>query len=81
MNLKATTLKADRLKAEPLVWRNLPEPTIDLASYLNRIEDKLSDSVDAVGYRQPKKISYICKNCNGHINPATMKCEYCDTQY
>lgn len=28
-----------------------------------------------------KPISYTCKNCNGHINPATMKCEYCDTQY
>ena len=32
-------------------------------------------------FEKPKKISYICKNCNGHINPATMKCEYCDTQY
>ena len=24
---------------------------------------------------------YICECCNGKINPRTMKCEYCDTQY
>lgn len=24
---------------------------------------------------------YRCKYCGGHINPRTMKCEYCDTQY
>lgn len=23
----------------------------------------------------------ICKNCGGHINPRTYKCDYCDTQY
>lgn len=22
-----------------------------------------------------------CKNCGGRINPATMRCEYCGTQY
>ena len=44
---------------------------------------------DAIDYQvlpkseTPKipKVIYICKNCNGHINPTTMKCEYCDTQY
>ena len=25
--------------------------------------------------------SYTCKNCNGQINPKTLRCEYCDTQY
>lgn len=24
---------------------------------------------------------YRCQYCGGHINPRTMKCEYCDTQY
>lgn len=24
---------------------------------------------------------YICECCGGHINPRTMKCEYCGTQY
>ena len=24
---------------------------------------------------------YVCKHCNGRVNPRTMKCEYCDTQY
>lgn len=24
---------------------------------------------------------YICDCCNGHIDPATNKCEYCGTQY
>lgn len=24
---------------------------------------------------------YICECCGGHINPHTMKCEYCGTQY
>ena len=24
---------------------------------------------------------YVCECCGGQINPATMKCEYCGTQY
>lgn len=24
---------------------------------------------------------YICEQCGGSINPVTMKCEYCGTQY
>ena len=24
---------------------------------------------------------YICKQCGGTINPATLKCEYCGTRY
>lgn len=28
-----------------------------------------------------KNNGYRCKYCNGYVNPATMKCEYCDTQY
>lgn len=24
---------------------------------------------------------YICKQCNGTVNPATLKCEYCGTRY
>lgn len=37
--------------------------------------------IDRGVQEEPKRISYVCKNCNGHINPLTMKCEYCDTQY
>lgn len=25
--------------------------------------------------------NYICECCNGHIDPRTMTCEYCGTQY
>lgn len=28
-----------------------------------------------------KNNGYRCKYCGGYVNPATMKCEYCDTQY
>lgn len=26
-------------------------------------------------------IALMCKNCGAHLNPTTLKCEYCDTQY
>lgn len=28
-----------------------------------------------------KSINLICEKCAGTINPKTLKCEYCDTQY
>ena len=28
-----------------------------------------------------KSINLICEKCAGTIDPKTLKCEYCDTQY
>lgn len=57
-----------------ITWNNTPGVSIPItAETLNTLTD--------VKFEEPKKITYICKNCNGHINPQTMKCEYCDTQY
>ncbi len=31
--------------------------------------------------KREKMNKYICECCGGHIDPYTMKCEYCGTQY
>ena len=67
---------------KPQLWENKPIiSTVDLST-LNDM-DSMIVTIDksSAEIRPMKPISYTCKNCNGHINPATMKCEYCDTQY
>jgi hypothetical protein len=83
-----------KAKYKPFQWKNTSVSCIDPTHI--KIVDLEDDRVDinikdapwindvttTIGrYEEPKKISYICRNCNGHINPITMKCEYCDTQY
>lgn len=67
---------------KPQLWENrLIIPKVDLSNLPD--VDSMIVTIDksSAEIRPMKPISYTCKNCNGHINPATMKCEYCDTQY
>lgn len=79
---------------KPIKWENKPVETNIKANEICFgdsvvIVDNNEDYLDAVEHDdrivlyKPKirPESYICKNCNGHINPKTLKCEYCDTQY
>lgn len=82
MMIKATLLSDS-------AWVNVPSKTSITESDLNKMStvttcrsiDELNNLSMRVYLEPPKHVSYVCKNCNGHINPATMKCEYCDTQY
>ena len=63
-------------KYKPIKWENVPTTTLTATDFISP-----TSPTDISEMIKPMKISYICKNCNGHINPTTMKCEYCDTQY
>lgn len=71
-----------KVKYRPLTWEKRPiKPKVDLSNLLSVDSMIVTINKSSAEIRPMKPISYTCKNCNGHINPTTMKCEYCDTQY
>ena len=67
---------------KPITWENRSnEPTVDLTNLCAMDSRLITINNSECEIKPMKPISYTCKNCNGHINPQTMKCEYCDTQY
>lgn len=88
MNLVAKYISANNIKATNLFSKNewIPPQSEIKPEQLNVIDVDFGGIEtmtlqDALEEMAKPKISYVCKNCNGHINPKTLKCEYCDTQY
>lgn len=45
----------------------------------NRLNNAPTIESELVRYGRMRELT--CKNCGGRINPITMQCEYCDSQY